>query len=120
MIEFPQTPNVHFFLCRQCRAHISLIHDYVHTDVKTDSGIFRYIINVDVEDDPRNHRIFGMRTTADASCTRCGTHLGFKWLVVPDANMVVQAGRFLLSLRKLLLWDGNRILYAHTRSPVED
>ncbi|XP_057484392.1 uncharacterized protein LOC130770811 isoform X2 [Actinidia eriantha] len=77
-------------------------------------------VNVDVEDDPRRHRIFDMRTIACASCTRCSTLLGFKWLVVPDENMVVQAGRFILFLRKLLLWDGSRILYAHNLCPVED
>ncbi|XP_057484391.1 protein yippee-like At3g08990 isoform X1 [Actinidia eriantha] len=120
MIEFPQTPYVYFFLCRQCRAHISLVQGYVHTAIEIEACIFRDTVNVDVEDDPRRHRIFDMRTIACASCTRCSTLLGFKWLVVPDENMVVQAGRFILFLRKLLLWDGSRILYAHNLCPVED
>ncbi|PSR86685.1 Protein yippee-like [Actinidia chinensis var. chinensis] len=77
-------------------------------------------INVDVEDDPRRHRSTRMRTAADVSCTRCGTHLGFKWVVVPDETMAVQAGRFILFLRSLLFWDGSRILYAHNLCPVED
>ncbi|XP_057483591.1 uncharacterized protein LOC130770244 [Actinidia eriantha] len=90
MIEYDQAPTVHFFLCRQCRAHIALTQEHVHTDIELEAGIFRNTVNVDVEDDPLRYRIVGLRTAADASCTRCSTHLGFKWVVVPDESMVVQ------------------------------
>ncbi|XP_057484393.1 uncharacterized protein LOC130770812 [Actinidia eriantha] len=120
MIEYNRSPNARFFLCRQCRAHIALAHEHVHTIIDTDFVIFRNIVNVDVVDDPRRHSIIGMRTAADACCTQCSRLLGLKWIVVPDENMVIQAGRFTLDLRRLLYWDGSRILYAHNRSPVED
>ncbi|PSS33598.1 Protein yippee-like [Actinidia chinensis var. chinensis] len=120
MIEFDQTPDVHFFLCCECRTHIALNQELLFTVIENDFGIFRNTVNVDVEDDPRRHSIVGIRTAADASCTRCSQLLGFKLIVIPDENMVIQAGRFILDLTRLLLWNGSRILYAHDHSPVED
>ena len=29
MIEFDQTPDVHFFLCRKCRAHIAFDEEHL-------------------------------------------------------------------------------------------
>ena len=31
MIEYAQTPETRFFLCRQCRAHIALTENYIFT-----------------------------------------------------------------------------------------
>ncbi|XP_057484396.1 protein yippee-like At4g27745 [Actinidia eriantha] len=120
MIEFDQTPDVRFFLCRECRTHIALTQELLLTVLEYDLGIFRNTVNVDVEGDPRRHRILDTRTAADASCIRCSKLLGFKFVVIPDETMFVQAGRFILDLRRLLLWDGSQILYAHNHSPVED
>ncbi|XP_057484385.1 uncharacterized protein LOC130770808 isoform X1 [Actinidia eriantha] len=119
MIEYDQTPYVHFFLCRQCRAHIALAGEHVFTDIMIDVAVFRNTVNVDIEDDPRHYKMSGNRTVADASCTRCMMVLGFKFVEVPDADAIVQVRRFLLYLKKLLVWDGSQILYAHNSCPIE-
>ncbi|GFS37907.1 hypothetical protein Acr_00g0054760 [Actinidia rufa] len=120
MIEYDQTPDVQFYLCRQCRAHMALTQDYVITDIMIEAGIFRNAVNVHVEDDPTRYRMDGHRTVANVYCERCRTVLGWKFVEVPDETILVKPGRFLLYLNKLLLWDGSQILEADNRDPVEN
>ncbi|PSR90045.1 Protein yippee-like [Actinidia chinensis var. chinensis] len=115
MIEFDKNPDVHFFLCRQCRAHIALDEEHLLIDVMNVGVIFSNAVNVEVEDNPRRHIIAGICTAAEARCSRCMLHLGWKFVRVPDEHFVFQAGRFLLYLECLMLWNGSK-----TFCPVEE
>ncbi|XP_057480317.1 uncharacterized protein LOC130767467 [Actinidia eriantha] len=128
MIEFAQTPDVHFFLCRQCRAHIALTQDLVFMDMRMGAYFLRSAVNVHVGDDPMDYKTLGDCTIADAYCHRCKIQLGWMFAGVPefvqvgvlDFNIIVRVGNVLLYPRKLLYWDGSQILYAYTHQPVED
>ncbi|CAL5388619.1 unnamed protein product [Camellia sinensis] len=51
MATFSQTPDVHFYLCRQCSTHLVLTKNFMRnfTDVMIDDGgIFANVVNVDV------------------------------------------------------------------------
>ncbi|XP_057497208.1 uncharacterized protein LOC130781856 [Actinidia eriantha] len=121
MIEYAQTPETRFFLCRQCRAHIALTQNYLSMDSVIGAGIFSNAVNVHVGNDPTHYRMYGIRTVADAYCDRCNMFLGWKQLVEPDIGIIVQPGRLILFLNKLLLWDGIRIVYAtNTQTPVDN
>ncbi|PSR90048.1 Protein yippee-like [Actinidia chinensis var. chinensis] len=85
------------------------------------AGIFRNAFNVHVDyDDPTSYRMDGPNTLTRATCHRCRTHLGWEYVYVPVRSILIQPGRFLLKLNKLLVWDGSQILYALTREPIED
>ncbi|KAI7984657.1 hypothetical protein LOK49_LG15G01453 [Camellia lanceoleosa] len=56
----------------------------------------------------------------DVNCKDCKTPLVWKFVEVPRENITVAAGRFLLYLNKLLMWDGKDMLYADTYKPIEN
>ncbi|XP_057484390.1 uncharacterized protein LOC130770810 isoform X3 [Actinidia eriantha] len=95
MIEFDQTPDVHFFLCRECRTHIALTQELLFTEAMHDEAIFRNTVNVEVEE---HHRTVGIYMVADARCNRCMELLGLKFVLVPGDHNVFRAGRFLIYL----------------------
>ncbi|KAA8549238.1 hypothetical protein F0562_000922 [Nyssa sinensis] len=118
LIEYDQTPDVHFFLCRQCRAHIALTQEFFFTDIMMNAGIFKNVVNVQVDGQAHN-RTEGPNQVANAHCNRCNRLLGWKFVEVRNNTIIVKPGRFLLHLNKLLLWDGNQMLYSDTHQPVE-
>ncbi|GFZ17993.1 hypothetical protein Acr_26g0012620 [Actinidia rufa] len=80
---------------RTLRRHVKGNHHLPHTLSLT---LHHLVVNVEVEDNPRRHIIAGICTAAEARCSRCMLHLGWKFVRVPDEDFVFQAGRFLLYL----------------------
>ncbi|RVW65988.1 hypothetical protein CK203_007319 [Vitis vinifera] len=139
LVEFDQTPEVNFYCCRTCQAHIVLAqhcfsrvtsasllilltsHHIMSwfferkTFLKMEQlreGLFRNVVNVVVDERTRREGFFQVE---DIHCVRCNKPLGWRYIPAQPNGTV------LLKLAHLLFWDGARLLNADTLlDPVVD
>ncbi|WJZ88840.1 hypothetical protein VitviT2T_008105 [Vitis vinifera] len=103
LVEFDQTPEVNFYCCRTCQAHIALSQDCFSRMEQLREGMFSNVVNVAVD-----IRMEGFFQVEDIHCVRCNKPLGWR-SISAEPN-----GTFLLKLAHLLFWDGARLLNADT------
>ncbi|XP_049386271.1 uncharacterized protein LOC125850469 [Solanum stenotomum] len=92
--------------CRACRNPVARVQDYIWR--VRQAGIFSRVYNVLVSDD-ENYRLGS--TIAKTYCGRCGTLLGWKFIVVPLWYVFGREGRSVLFLRELCFWNGVPLLH---------
>ncbi|KAL6341182.1 hypothetical protein AAG906_032298 [Vitis piasezkii] len=112
LVEFDQTPEVHFYCCRTCQAHIVLAQHCFSRMEQLREGFFTNVVNVVVDEHTRTE---GFSQVEDIHCVRCNKPLGWRYIPAQPNGTV------LLKLAHLLFWDGARLLNADTLlDPVVD
>ncbi|KAL3833089.1 hypothetical protein ACJIZ3_007825 [Penstemon smallii] len=112
LIEYAQDKNSHFYLC-QCKTSIGLYEDGVITDTIHLVIVLENVINVKFSD---SHLRITECEIQNIHCAKCGVRLGYKVATprkIPHPNddpLVV----FWLDWTKVLEWNGNEILGAHS------
>ncbi|TMW81794.1 hypothetical protein EJD97_007828, partial [Solanum chilense] len=100
--------------CRTCRNPVARVQDYIRR-VRRGTIIIRRVYNVYVPGDMDHLYGFIM---ADTYCGRCGTLIGWKFIVVPLGSVAARAGRFLLMSRRVAFWDGVPLLRLNANEGV--
>ncbi|GAA0146484.1 hypothetical protein LIER_06421 [Lithospermum erythrorhizon] len=120
LIEFEQTRANHFFLCSKCRTHIVLSKATKWIDPVANERFFEdEVVNVKVAGEDKKWQE-NSRTYVEVFCLGCENVLGKQTIAVESENVISKKGRYCLSLPKLIMWDGIRLLYAHSCQPVYD
>ncbi|GAA0146486.1 hypothetical protein Leryth_014468 [Lithospermum erythrorhizon] len=123
-------PNVIFFLgATQCSVCLS-------QDPMSNKAVFfeNQVVNVQlgteriVETKVETIKVYGEekkiegppRTYVEVSCLGCQTVLGQQLVDIEKEDLIAKKGRYYLSMTKLIVWDGKRMLYAHNWEPVDE
>ncbi|KAJ4710436.1 Protein yippee-like [Melia azedarach] len=109
IVEFDRNPDSRFFLCRSCSTHITLSQEVVFEHKPTGAIIMKKAENVMI-DHFTPWRRANRTTMAAVHCVRCFTGLGNFFVAVENPSDVFQQGFFLLSLRKLMYWNGSQVV----------
>ncbi|KAG5515358.1 hypothetical protein RHGRI_036415 [Rhododendron griersonianum] len=113
LLQFDQTPENEFYVCRKCQTHIALERERkaLHEDVSYSHLLFEQAINWHSLGEESNRRV-GNYVAAEIYCNNCGSPLGLQFIEVPNDVVFVRAKEkdIFLHGSKLLLWDGNEIV----------
>ncbi|CAA0842736.1 Unknown protein [Striga hermonthica] len=117
LVRFDQNEDASFYLCRQCKTHVALQQELLHKIVHNHHGLFNNMVNVALG---QNYAVVTDQITATASCINCNSNFGAKFISLKFETPAIKAGRFMIDMTNLLLWKGNRLVYAHTEEPVQN
>ncbi|KAL1109037.1 hypothetical protein V6Z11_D03G152200 [Gossypium hirsutum] len=125
-VRYPVTSLNGFYLCRNCRNHISCWTNVIQRvpgslqipGVSGDAILCRDAVNVKI-DKSRRWYINNLPVVC-FHCGGCNTTLGEKFLVCDRLDHSIFEGNYLLHADRILEWNGSQLCHAHTHEPVEE
>ncbi|XVE78572.1 hypothetical protein DITRI_Ditri13aG0156600 [Diplodiscus trichospermus] len=110
-IRFDQTPYTNFYMCRSCTNHVLSSENILFENRCKQIIICQNPVNVGEEVVESGRLLIIRRPMVNVSCNDC------RKLVSSDG--VVQEGRFIFYLSRLLNWNGMQLVYADIKQQVE-
>ncbi|GKV50174.1 hypothetical protein SLEP1_g56887 [Rubroshorea leprosula] len=102
------------FCCKACNIKIAMSQDYIRRDART--ALFKKVVNVQTAGPKDNWQRKGC-TLANVYCRThsCNKALGFRIVSAPHRKLM--EGRVVLSLDRLLYWNGKKHSNSHLVHP---
>ncbi|KAF5470583.1 hypothetical protein F2P56_011087 [Juglans regia] len=104
LIEYDQTPDKRFYLCRSCQTHIASAQDFLSSTLV--NIFFEKVVNVVIDDPVHYWRDLKDRTVANVLCIKCNILLGRKYVEVEEPTLEIREGTIRMEQKKLLFWNG--------------
>ncbi|KAL5538372.1 hypothetical protein UlMin_045391 [Ulmus minor] len=111
------------YSCGHCRTNLALSDDILSKSFCSRHGrayLFDEVVNVTEGEQEERIMITGLHTVVDIFCVKCGSIVGWKYLVAHEKSQKYKEGKFILERFKLLGPDGSNYLEAQTSGSEAD